>query len=214
MSVYELKPRFQALLRPAVRWLAARGVTANQLTIGAALGSLALGAVLAVDGADAPWLFLLLPPWLLARMALNAMDGMLAREHGQRSALGAVLNELSDPVADTALVAPFAWIAPFSPVLVAAVAVLGVLTELAGVVAVTIGASRRYDGPMGKSDRALVLAILGAAVATFRPLPSPVGWTMPALVVLLLLTVLRRVRNGLAEARPAVGRLTVRPGDP
>ena len=46
-------------------------------------------------------------------MALNAMDGMLAREFGQQSALGGYLNEITDIVADAALYLPFAFIAPF-----------------------------------------------------------------------------------------------------
>ena len=59
----------------------------------------------------AAWALLLLPPVLFVRMALNAIDGMLAREFAQKSALGAVLNELGDVVSDTALYLPFATIA-------------------------------------------------------------------------------------------------------
>ena len=36
-------------------------------------------------------------------MAFNAIDGMLAREFGQKSRLGAYLNELTDVVSDAAL---------------------------------------------------------------------------------------------------------------
>ena len=43
-------------------------------------------------------------------MAFNAIDGMMAKEHGQASAAGAVLNELSDVIADAALYLPFALI--------------------------------------------------------------------------------------------------------
>ena len=43
---------------------------------------------------------LLLPAVLFLRMALNAIDGMLAREHNQKSALGAILNELGDVFSD------------------------------------------------------------------------------------------------------------------
>jgi len=37
-------------------------------------------------------------------MALNAIDGMLAREHHMQSKLGAILNELGDVVSDTVLI--------------------------------------------------------------------------------------------------------------
>ena len=46
ISVYQLKPRFQALLRPGVARLAAAGVTANGVTLLAMVVSCALGALL------------------------------------------------------------------------------------------------------------------------------------------------------------------------
>jgi hypothetical protein len=110
MTLHTLKPRFQSLLRPAVRSLHGAGVSANQVTVSTGVVSVALGAGLAVaaDAGQLQW-FLLLPPWFLLRMALNAIDGLLAREFGQRSTLGAYLNELSDLVADAALYLPFAF---------------------------------------------------------------------------------------------------------
>src|SRR5512139_3436853 len=106
-SVYDLKPRFQALLRPLVATLARRGVTANQVTIAAVLLSLVGGALIAWRPFDA-WPLLLLPLILLLRMGLNAIDGMLAREHSQQSKLGAILNELGDVVGDAAMYLPLA----------------------------------------------------------------------------------------------------------
>ena len=107
-------------------------------------------------------------------MALNAIDGMLAREFGQKSRLGAYLNELGDVVSDAALYAPFALVAPFAPLGVGTVIVLAAMQELAGVLGPPVGASRRYDGPMGKSDRAFVFGALAcgsASAAWCRP-----GW--------------------------------------
>ena len=46
MSIYGLKPRFQALLRPVVGVLYRAGVTANQVTLAACVVSVALGAFL------------------------------------------------------------------------------------------------------------------------------------------------------------------------
>jgi CDP-diacylglycerol--glycerol-3-phosphate 3-phosphatidyltransferase len=103
-TVYALKPRFQAALRPFVGRLARAGVTANQVTVAAAVGSLAVGLLVGNLVEDRA-LFLLLSLWLLARMALNAIDGMLAREFRQQSRLGAYLNELGDVVSDAALYA-------------------------------------------------------------------------------------------------------------
>lgn len=202
MTLYALKPRFQALLRPVVAHLAAAGVTANQVTLAAALGSVAVGWII-VAAQPARWPFLLLPPWLAARMALNAVDGMLAREFGQKSRLGAYLNEISDVVSDAALYFPFAWLFPFGPIWTALVVWLAALTEFAGVLGPAVGATRRYDGPMGKSDRALVFGALGMWAGLGLPLP---GWMVALFVVLAALlawTVVNRVRAGLAEGKAA-----------
>ncbi len=199
MSIYLLKPRFQALLRPAAGVLFRAGVTANQVTLAACVVSVLLGAGLYALQ-PAPWALVLLPIWLLLRMALNAVDGMLAREFGQASRLGALLNESTDVVSDSMLYLPFAAIAPFDPLWVGAVIVLAALSEFAGVLGQTIGASRRCDGPMGKSDRALVFGALGLWLATGSALPAAAAWLMPALAGLIALTVWRRLRAALAEA--------------
>jgi len=206
MSIYTLKPRFQALLRPGVRALHGLGATANQVTVFACALSVALGVWLYL-AAPSPAAFLLLPLWLFLRMALNAVDGMLAREFGQQSRLGAYLNELTDVIADAALALPFASVAPamqdalpFAPVWVAAFAVLAGLSEFAGALGPTVGGTRRYDGPMGKSDRAFVLGALALWIGVAGALPAWAAWLFPALCALIAWTVARRVRAGLREA--------------
>ena len=197
-SIYQLKPRFQNLLRPGVQRLYARGVTANQVTLAAAAVSVLLGALLAWLPQHT-WLFALIPLWMLLRMALNAVDGMLAREFGQQSRLGAYLNELSDVVADSALYLPFALLAGVSPTLVVLVVVLAVISEYAGVLGPMVGASRRYDGPMGKSDRAFCFGVLGAGVASGLLPSSWINGLLAVILLLLLATLVNRVRQGLAE---------------
>jgi CDP-diacylglycerol--glycerol-3-phosphate 3-phosphatidyltransferase len=199
MTIYDLKPKFQALLRPITRALHDIGVTANQVTLVACLLSVVLGIVLCL-WAQHRALFLLLPLWLFLRMALNAIDGMLAREFGQKSDLGAFLNELTDVVSDAALYLPFAFLPHFGWLEVSVVIFLAALSEMAGVVAVMTGASRRYDGPMGKSDRAFVLGALGFAVGLGL---TPAAWqhaVFPVMALLLCVTIANRVRRGLSEA--------------
>ncbi|MFP6612972.1 MAG: CDP-alcohol phosphatidyltransferase family protein, partial [Pirellulales bacterium] len=71
VSIYDLKTRFQALLRPTTKWLAGRGVTANKVTLAAVVLSIATGAGLYV-WPNEPWPLLLVPAMLFIRMALNA----------------------------------------------------------------------------------------------------------------------------------------------
>jgi CDP-diacylglycerol--glycerol-3-phosphate 3-phosphatidyltransferase len=203
-SIYDLKPRFQALLRPLVVRLHAAGVTANQVTLLACAVSLALGAALCL-AAERRLLFALIPLWMLLRMGLNAIDGMLAREFGQKSSLGAYLNELTDVFSDAALYLPFAFLPHFAPLWVCAAIGLAMASEYAGVLGLMVGATRRYDGPLGKSDRALVFGVLGLAIALgMAPAPWQ-GWIMPVLCLLLALTLVNRVRAGLAESRLGAG---------
>lgn len=197
MTIYALKSRFQGLLRPIVRRLHSAGVTANQVTVTAWAVSVAVGFSLV----DAPraW-FAVVPLWMFSRMALNAVDGMLAREFGQKSALGAYLNELSDVVSDAALYLPFAFVPPFDWRSVGAVIFAAAVAEMAGVVAETTGASRRYDGPMGKSDRAFVFSLLALWVAMTDTLPAWAAWVMWAVALLATLTIANRIRAGLRES--------------
>ena len=200
-SVYDLKPAFQNLLRPVCRVLVRAGMTANQVTVAAALLSIATGAVVFWRPWDR-WPLLLVPAVLFARMALNAIDGMMAREHDMKTALGAILNEVGDVVSDAVLYLPLAVVPGLPAEIVVLIVLFAIVSEMTGVVAVQIGASRRYDGPMGKSDRAfvfgLVCLLLGLGVA-------PGIWVDILLTVvlgLLMLTIVNRARRSLRELNP------------
>ena len=197
-TIYDLKPRFQALLRPIVRSLAGWGVTANQVTIFVLLISILLGALLAFIP-HILWLWLLVPVWLLVRMGLNAIDGMLAREHNMKSRLGAILNELGDVLADAALYLPFALVPEVSSILVVLVVLLAVTSEMAGVVAVQIGAQRRYDGPMGKSDRAFLFGMAGLLLGLGISAELWMNVVLSILLGMLVVTIIKRSRNALKE---------------
>jgi CDP-diacylglycerol---glycerol-3-phosphate 3-phosphatidyltransferase len=197
-SIYDIKPAFQNLLRPLTRGLAAAGVTANQVTILAALLSAAVGACIALHP-EARWPLLVLPAFLFLRMALNAIDGMLAREHGMKSRLGAVLNEVGDVVADSALYLPLALVPGFSIWLMVTVTLLAVISEMTGVVAIQIGATRRYDGPMGKSDRAFVFGLLALLAGLGVTMEPWLTWVLAAVCALLVWTIVNRARRALAE---------------
>ena len=199
MSIYALKARFQQLLRPGVRCLARWGATANQVTLLAAVVSLVVAFVVWRYAPSQPLLYLLLPAWMLLRMALNAVDGMLAREFGHKSRLGAYLNELCDVIADAALYLSLSSLPGVQPIWLWTMAWLAALTEYAGVLGLMVGASRRYDGPMGKSDRAFVIGLLGLALALGWIDATIVNWVVVVMAALCLVTALRRVAAGLRE---------------
>ena len=199
-TIYDLKPKFQALLRPVAGALVGAGITANGVTLAALALSLAHGAWLALLP-QSRWPFLLLPVTLFLRMALNAIDGMMAREHAQASPEGAVLNELSDVVSDAALYLPFALVAGVTAPLVVLVVIVAIIGEMAGALGPMLGGERRYDGPLGKSDRAFAFGLLAVLIGAGL---APGMWTTAYLAVLLalgLLTIFNRARSIVAAAK-------------
>ncbi|HEY3129803.1 MAG TPA: CDP-alcohol phosphatidyltransferase family protein [Acidobacteriota bacterium] len=202
-SVYDLKPRFQNLLRPLMRYLARRGCTPNEVTGIAVMGSILAGLGVLQAGRWSP-LLLLLPLWLFARMALNAIDGMMARELHMASNLGAVLNELGDVLSDLGLYLPLAFLYPRAGWPVVAFSFGAVLAEFSGVLGRALGAARHYEGPMGKSDRAFLVGALClvtfAVPAAFVVWP----WVFSAGALLALITCWNRVSRALAELASAL----------
>ncbi|MDB5893748.1 MAG: CDP-alcohol phosphatidyltransferase [Rhodoferax sp.] len=199
-SIYQLKPRFQLLLRPALAALARAGVSPNQVTVAAMVLSVAYGAALALHPDDAR-LWAGLAPFLLVRMALNAIDGMLASHTGQKSRLGALLNEMGDQVSDVALALPFALAAGIVAPLVVVLVVAGLLVEFAGVLALQVGAARRFDGPLGKSDRAFGFGLLGLLVAA-GVAPAWLNGLLWLMLGLAGWTLLNRLRAALRHGAP------------
>lgn len=199
-TIYQLKPLFQKSLSGIVRRLARVGATANQITVLAMLLSVLLGLALALRP-ELPCLWLVLPFFLFIRMALNAVDGMLARQYDQKSALGGLLNEAGDIISDAALYLPFALLPGVNAVLVVLVVLLAWLTEYLGVVALMVGASRRYDGPMGKSDRAFVFGACGLAFGLGWPASPWLNVVLTIVALLSIITVLNRARAALKEIK-------------
>ncbi|CNC60132.1 CDP-alcohol phosphatidyltransferase family protein [Yersinia alsatica] len=190
MTLYDIKPRFQALLRPCLAWLHQRGITANQVTLFTLIASLVVGCLLLLF--PVRMMFILLPVFLFFRMALNAIDGMLAREFNQQSHLGALLNEIGDIVSDAALYLPFALLPFARPELVILAVFLALLSEFCGVMAQTLGRPRGYQGPMGKSDRALLFGAYGLAIALWPQALAYSGWLFALVSILLLWTCINR----------------------
>jgi CDP-diacylglycerol--glycerol-3-phosphate 3-phosphatidyltransferase len=201
ISIYQLKPRFQQLLRPLIGALHRSGMTPNQVTLGAMALSVAYGAALATAPATIG-LWFGLPLFLLLRMALNAIDGMLATATDNKTRLGALLNEICDQVSDVALYLPFALASGIVAPLVVLVVVSALLAEFAGVLAQAVGAPRGFEGPMGKSDRAFAFGL----VALLIGLGSGPAWYNGVLSATLLLsgmTVFNRLRRALQGGAPA-----------
>lgn len=209
MSLYQLKTQFQDQLRPLSDALVEQKITANQVTVSALLISVGTAYVIAKPAKDNQALWLLLPSSLFIRMALNAIDGMMAREHGQASRLGAVLNEVGDITADIALIASLApHVANSKSQLLEKInfsnqyhiiklIALSTSTELLAITSDVALKARANQGPLGKSDRAFVLGVLGALIGSKAPLSlsqARIGQLCLLTEALLIKTCLNRLR--------------------
>ena len=160
ISVYKLKPKFQALLKPILEFLYSKKITANQITIFSVIWSFAIALLFWFADKNSIF-FLALPIGLFVRMALNALDGQMARVYNQQSKLGEILNELGDVVSDVALFLPLIKFETTATYFIIIYICMSIINEFAGILAKIVSGERRYDGPMGKSDRAFVIGVYG-----------------------------------------------------
>ena len=196
ISVYSIKPKFQQLLRPVLVALHGMGVTANALTLTAIALSAATGLVFWLS--DSRYIFLMVPLVLLIRMALNALDGMMARTYNMQSRLGEILNEMGDVVSDIFLFFPFVKVSFLNTYLLFAFILLAVVNEFAGILSKAMGRERRYDGPMGKSDRALFVG-LGCVLMFFFPVSVQEygNYGLILAIILLIISTFTRLKKAL-----------------
>jgi CDP-diacylglycerol--glycerol-3-phosphate 3-phosphatidyltransferase len=158
ISVYLLKPKFQKALQPILSAQRGAGVTPNQLTVSAVVLSALIGAALWF-AVDRRVLLVAVPIGLFFRMALNALDGMMASTYGMTSRWGELLNELGDALSDFLVFFPLLRFPFANRFLVAAFLAFMAMNELVGVLGKILVGKRLYQGPMGKSDRALALGV-------------------------------------------------------
>lgn len=198
ISVYKLKPKFQQLLTPVLLFFHRNKITANQITISSILLSVVIG-ILFWNADISKCFFLSLPVGLLLRMALNALDGMMARKFNQTSKLGEVLNEVGDIVSDVIIFFPLLKFQPESLYLIIVFIVLSIINEFAGVMGKIVGKERRYDGPMGKSDRALILGLYGLLTLFGVSITVVSPYIFGIIIVLLLISTYTRLKKSLNE---------------
>ncbi len=198
ISIYKIKPAFQKLLTPALLVLRNLGVTANQITISSIILSLLIGIAFWFAETNRI-LFLVLPIGLLIRMALNALDGMMARTYNQTSKKGEILNELGDIISDVFIFFPLLIFEKANLYLVVVFICMSIINEFAGLLGKVISGERRYDGPMGKSDRAFIMGLYGIISFSAINIQQYSFWILLVIDLLLVLSTTIRVRKSIAQ---------------
>jgi len=201
LDLPDTKPILERLFRPVARGLGRRGVRPNMLTL-ASLSSSALAGVLALEYPTATWPLFAILAAMLMRLALNHVDGILAREHDMKTRLGGLLNEIATPAEDMALYLPLAVRPGMPATLIVGTVMSGVLVEVVGLSALAVGSARRFDGPMTKVARGIFFGTL--ALAALLGL-APALWAPAALLLmvgLLAVTASNRLSRAMTEAQP------------
>jgi len=189
VGIYGLKPAFRRSLAPLLR--AFPRLSPNAVSL-AAVGVAALAAVALLLAPQRHWLWLLVPLLVFVRLALNALDGMLAQAQGSSSRRGELVNELSDRVSDTLILGALALSGAVPLVAGAAALVATLLVSYAGILEKAAGGVRNYAGPMGKADRMALLAL--GCVLAFAGIAQALLWTCWLMAALALVTLANRVR--------------------
>lgn len=197
ISVYKIKPLFQKLLKPLLSIFYKIGFTANSITWIAIILSFTIGVLFwFFPNGQMLWIFAVA---LLVRMVLNALDGMMAKTYNMTSVSGEILNELGDVVSDAAMFIPLIQLTGVNIWYVLLFVFLATLNEFIGVLTKASTGTRRYDGPMGKSDRALVLGITCLLYFFLPKVQVAFNYIFIGMSFLLVLSSAIRLKNGLAQ---------------
>ena len=157
-GLYALKPWYSRRLDAFVRGAVRRDLSPDLFTLVGVLGACAAAVVVAY----AWWPLVIL--FLAVRLAGANLDGAVARARGVSRPWGFVLNEIGDRVSDVVVMGGLAVLAwrtdGIDTALVVAIAtVAATLPTFASLAAAGAGATRRNGGPLGKTERCLLVII-------------------------------------------------------
>ena len=198
ISIYKLKPKFQKLLMPLLQLLYGLGVTPNFLTVFTILFSFFIGYLLFL-GIENKIYFLFVSLGLLLRMMLNALDGMMASTYNLKSKEGEILNEIGDVLSDIAIYFPFIYFSSVSIELVIIFISLSVVNEFCGLLSKSISGVRRYDGPMGKSDRAFFVGIICIVLFFTNTILVYIDYIFLIAIILMIISSYLRLTKSLKD---------------
>lgn len=200
MGIYRIKPRFQQSLQGVEAYLVARRVHPDYLTL-AALALSVIGGLALIASRWSHWLVLLIVPVALGRTALNALDGLVARDTGLARPWGEVLNEFCDRLADVSLLAGVALSPGGNQPLGAVTIVVMLLSSYVAILSKAAGGCRQYGGIMGKADRMIYLSV-SVVVAFLIPALPIFTYFLGIVLAGLIVTLVQRLQATYADLQP------------
>jgi len=202
-GISAIKPWWQRQLAGVENALVRGHVHPDLITLCGVICAGLLGLALAASGRW-PLLTLAVAPLAIARLAANALDGLVARRTGLARPWGEVYNEWSDRLADTLVFVGLAFNTYVFAPLAWGVLVLTLLTSYLGTVAKAAGGTRQFGGLLAKADRLIALALFSPVVLFFGSVAW--NWLLLAFVPALILTMIQRARWTSSELKQREGR--------
>ena len=192
MGIYQIKPAFQRVLRPAESLLIRYRVHPDYITGTALLVSALGGAALYLSDLWM-WLLLTIPLVTIGRTVLNALDGMVATRTGVARPWGEVLNEFSDRLSDVAIFGGLALNPQVNFQLGTLAVITILLSSYLGTLSKAIGGTRQYGGIMAKADRMVFMAA-ASVLAIFVGI-WVLDYVLAAIAAGAIVTVIQRGRR-------------------
>jgi CDP-diacylglycerol--glycerol-3-phosphate 3-phosphatidyltransferase len=201
--LYLQKGNFQK----TVRWIGGKWMTANQATVAGCVFVILTAESLYLGLAchALRWLLLLVPLFLLLRMVMNTLDGMLSREHGNATVAGEIWNETLDIIGDTVCYGSLFFVPEGPRLSLFVFLILTWAAEFYGVLGKSMpnGIRRHETIGGGKPDRAVWMGLFAAAVFFYPSLFKYVDYYLMWVSLLVLLTCLLRVKKTIEAAKGA-----------
>ncbi len=194
MGIYDIKPWFRQQLQPLIKLL--WNVHPDVLTWMAVVLSIVAGVLLYMSFWT-PWLAFVVIPLLFLRLALNALDGLLAQQTGKARVAGEVLNEMTDRVADVAIFLGLTM-CPLTDKFIGFVSIICiVMVSYTGILGKAVGAERVYSGVLGKADRMIYLMVVCLVYGLYPDYGllgySTYSWLLIIFIPLACITILQRL---------------------
>ena len=191
MGIYSIKPKFQQSLSPIKKFLIKKKIHPTQINIFALIISITGGLAL-YYAKEYPLLLIYIPIMAFVRTALNALDGMIARETKiKNTKFGEVLNEFTDRISDVVIFLGIAF-APYSSFKISSIAIIIILlNSYLSIVSKAAGGSRQYGGLTGKADRMIYLSVASILVLILNNYEI-MNYLMIILIITTLITMIQR----------------------
>lgn len=214
--VPERRPMFTRdwnISKQFTRWLVARRVSPNAISLAGMAGGIVAGLALAATPLPglAPVMYLAAVAGIIVRGMGNLLDGMVAVESGKASPLGELFNEVPDRVSDIAVLIGAGYAAGGNATLGLLAALVAVLVAYVRAEGKVVGASQQYCGPMAKPGRMVIILLTalycGLTPAAWQPAfeigkqnLGLMGISLAIIVAGGILTAIRRLHRIAREA--------------